>query len=210
MAAFHASLDTSDQDQREPAISQLLPLFWEKAATHAMIKHGMTIVRQSTLFLNPGQIPVMAVDAPLFALAKHIQWKWPETHGEDAFVIMLGGLHIEMKFWDTIGDYLEGSGWTAALVEAGIASSGWAESILRCSHLTRTRHMHQVSALALANLQQEAFAAEFEEKVNEGMEAWRQSMISKSPTFQFWDTVLHLELLGMIFVKAHKSTPRGK
>ena len=45
----------------------------KKAATQAIIKYGMSIVGQSTLFLNLGQILIMEVDAPFFALAKHIQ-----------------------------------------------------------------------------------------------------------------------------------------
>ena len=118
-----------------------------------MIKHGVNVLRWATEYLNPGQIPVMTFDTPLFALAKFIQWKWPDTHGEDKFVTMLGGLHIEMAMWKTYGDYLDGSGWTNALVQAGIASSGTADSFLKVSHLTRTRHAHQVTALALAKLQ---------------------------------------------------------
>ena len=35
-------------------------------------------------------------DQPLFALAKLIQWKWPEVYGESMHVVMMGGLHIEM------------------------------------------------------------------------------------------------------------------
>jgi len=38
----------------------------------------------------------MTFDAPLFALAKLIQWKWPDTYGENKFVAIFGGLHIEM------------------------------------------------------------------------------------------------------------------
>jgi hypothetical protein len=34
------------------------------------------------------------------------------THGEDHFVVMFGGLHIEMAALKTVGDLLEGSGWT--------------------------------------------------------------------------------------------------
>ena len=45
------------------------------------------------------------------------------------------------------GDYLEGSGWTTALTQANVASSGTADSFLSASHLTRTRHGHQVSLL---------------------------------------------------------------
>ena len=61
-----------------------------------MTKHSMDIVKKSVQYLNPGQIPVLAADQPLFALAKQIQWTWPATHGEDQFVIMFEGLHIEM------------------------------------------------------------------------------------------------------------------
>ena len=50
---FHASRQTpSDQP---PAITELLPLFNEKAATPAMIKHTMDIQKQAINFLNPGQ-----------------------------------------------------------------------------------------------------------------------------------------------------------
>lgn len=38
--------------------------------------------------------------------------------GEDHFVIMLGGLHIEMAGLKMIGDWLEDSGWVEALVQA--------------------------------------------------------------------------------------------
>ena len=34
-------------------------------------------------------------------------------------------------------------------------------------------------------------------------EAWRQEMTEKSPTFQFWDTVLTIKTMGLIFVRAH-------
>ena len=204
-SAYHASLqDVSDDLQ--PALTQLLPLFYEKAATASMIKHGMDVQCKATQFLNPGQIPVMAVDAPLYALAKFVRWNWPQTHGEDKCVVMFGGLHIEMAMWKTYGDYLEASGWTTALTEAGIASSGTADSILKASHLTRTRHAHQVSALALSKLQQDAFLGMVTEKPHDDQtkDVWRQDMISKSPTFQYWDTILNMEILGLIFVRAHR------
>ena len=61
-----------------------------------MIKHSMDIVKTSVQNLNPGQIPVLDADQPLFATAKQIQWTWPATHREDQFVIMFGGLHIQI------------------------------------------------------------------------------------------------------------------
>lgn len=136
-SSYHSSSDTLPTTV--PAVTTLLPLFNDKAATPAMLKHGMTVVKDAITFLNPGQIPVIALDQPLFALAKQVQWKWPETHGEDVYVVMFGGLHTEMALWNTLGDLLECSGWTTALVEANVASSGTAESFLKVSHLTRTR-----------------------------------------------------------------------
>ena len=44
----------------------------------AMIKHGMNLVRQITLQVNPEQIHVLTVDQALYAIAKRIQWKWPD------------------------------------------------------------------------------------------------------------------------------------
>lgn len=52
---------------------------------------------------------------------------------------MLGGLHVEMALWSTLGDLLDKSGWTAILSEAEVASSGVADSFLKATHLTRTR-----------------------------------------------------------------------
>lgn len=79
-----------------PALSALLPLFYVKAATPVVIKHGMDVLKRKMKFLNPSQIPVIALDQPLFALAKMVQWRWPETHVEEKYVVMFGGLHLEM------------------------------------------------------------------------------------------------------------------
>ena len=129
------------------------------------------------------QSSVTAVDAPLYALAKLVQWKWPNTHGEDKNVVMMGGLHIEMAIWTTIGDYLEASGWTTALTQAGVASSGTADSFLKASHLSRTRQSHQISALAPAKLQEDAFLSTEGLHNEETKQAWKMSMIENSPTF---------------------------
>ena len=51
-----------------------------------------------------------------------VPWKWPASHGEQAYIVMLGGLHIEMALWSVLGDLLDGSGWTTALIEAEVAS----------------------------------------------------------------------------------------
>ena len=48
-------------------------VFRDTAHTPAMIKHGMDVIRDATLHVNPGQVPAMTVDQPLYAIAKQIQ-----------------------------------------------------------------------------------------------------------------------------------------
>ena len=93
-SAYHMSIQTTETPPS--AIIALLPLFVENAHSVAMIKHSMDVVKAVVNYLNLGQVPVLAADQPLFAFAKQIQWTWPATYGEDQFVIMFEGLHIEM------------------------------------------------------------------------------------------------------------------
>ena len=79
-----------------PAITGLLPLFHESAHTLAMVKHGINVIKQATEHVNPGQVPVLTVDQPLYAIAKKIQWMWLRVYGEGKLVVMMGGLHVEM------------------------------------------------------------------------------------------------------------------
>ena len=78
--AYHALHQLPVEDP--PSVCALLPLFYEKAATPSMIKHGMGIQRQAIAYLNPSQIPVTTFNQPLFAIAKHVQWKWPTSLGQ--------------------------------------------------------------------------------------------------------------------------------
>ena len=111
----------------------------------------------------------MAVDQPLFALAKQIQWQWPNTYGEDKFIVMFGGLHIEMAAFRLLGDLLKGSGWTGALIVAEIAMSGTADSFLLASSVAKTRQANLITACALYDLMKSAFnkiEGQFDDKEN--------------------------------------------
>ena len=117
---------------------------------------------------------------------------------------MLGGLHTEMALWNALGDLLDGSGWTAALTEAEVASAGMTDSFLKAAHLTRTRHVHQVTLLALHKLRSEAFELVTGSTDAESVEDWRNCMVEKSPTFMFWDLIMRYETLILIFIRAHR------
>ena len=58
-----------------------------------MIRHLIDVVTKAMNHVNPGLIPVVTFDQPLFAIAKQM---WPESYGEDKLVVMFGGLHIKM------------------------------------------------------------------------------------------------------------------
>ncbi|KAK3736786.1 hypothetical protein QZH41_011732 [Actinostola sp. cb2023] len=147
-AAYHSTTD-QQQQSHSPAISALLPLFPDQAKSVAMNRHAMNVIKECVHHLNPGQVPVIAMDQPLYTVAKQIQWNWPDQYGEQKFVIMFGGLHIEMAFLKAIGGWLEDSGWVAAIVDANVASSGTAESFIKATSVTRSRRAHQVTASSL-------------------------------------------------------------
>ena len=117
----------------------------------------MDVVNSAVEHLNAGQTPVLTFDQPLYGLAKQIQWKWPEKYGEDKLVLMFGGLQIEMAALKTIGDWLQGSGWMQALVQADITTVGVADSLYRATHIMSTRKARQITAAALYILQHHAY-----------------------------------------------------
>ena len=80
---------------------------WRVPHTVAMIRHSLDVVKNAMEHLNPGQMPVVTFDHPLFTLAKQIHWKWPESYREDKLVVMFGGLHIEMAALKMLGDWLQ-------------------------------------------------------------------------------------------------------
>lgn len=61
------------------------PLFHEQAQSVSMICYSMNFVHAATANLNPGQVPVIAFDQLLYALAKLIQWNWQKVLSENKF-----------------------------------------------------------------------------------------------------------------------------
>ena len=91
-SAYHASLQPSNKSfEFCVTATSLLPLFHDQAQSVAMIRHSMDVVSKAVRSLNPGQVPIITADQPLYTIAKQIQWNWPGTHGEDKFVVMFWG-----------------------------------------------------------------------------------------------------------------------
>ena len=199
-ASHHATQKMSQPF--EVSITSLLPLLRDQAHSVATLKHAMKNIRDTVAFLNPGQIPIIAADQPLYVLLKQIQWKWP-AYGEDKFVIMFGGLHIKMAALKSLGTLLEDSGWTSAIVEAGLASSGTAESFLTASSITKTRQAHQITACTLYKLVRGAYKDYYPEYSSTlTFEEWCDHRMNESPQFQFWHLVLDMELIIFILIRS--------
>ena len=122
-----------------------------------MICHAIEVISRAVRYLIPSQVPVITFDELLFALAKQVKWQWPERFGERKLIVMFGGLLVELTAQKAIGKWIEDSGWTGALVQSGIASSGIADSFLKGSHVSKTRRAHQITACPLKILMLKAY-----------------------------------------------------
>ena len=112
-------------------------------------EHGLDVIKKTIHYINPTQTPVVACDQPLYAISKQLQWTYPEHYGCEKMFIMFGGLHVEMAAIEAISQWLDGSGWCDALVQAKVTTQGVAESLLSANHVKRARYAHKVTAAAL-------------------------------------------------------------
>ena len=206
-SAYHASEQAVCR--HPPAITGLLPLFRDNAHSLAMVKHGMDLVAKATELVNNGQVPVLTVDQPLYAIAKKIQWSWPETYGSEKYLVLMGGLHIEMALLSVLGDWLSGSGWVAILTNANVATEGRADVLQKGSSTARSQWAHQVTAAALFCLQSQAYNAYCEASKADNLpvkafDDWCQQMSTDHPQFLYWMKTLQLELLFLQFMRAQR------
>lgn len=89
-------------------------------------------------------------------------------------------------------------------IEAEIASSGIADSFLKVSHCTPTRHTHQITLVTFQKIQQEIFM-----QTGSAIDAddWREETLS---TFMFWDPIMRYESLILIFIREGSFSQCGK
>ena len=209
-AAYHASRQPIDANS--VSINTLLPLFRDPAHSPAMIRHAMSVVISATGMLSPGQVPVLTLDQPLYTIAKIIQWNWPDQFGESHLLLMLGGLHTEMAALKALGDLLDGSGWTTALVNANVTTDGRADALLHASHVTQTRRAHQVTACALYILQKQAYTHLVDSDSagdRPGFADWCASQAKVHPMFQYWSMVLRMQMTVLLFVRSIRQSDFG-
>ena len=108
-----------------------------------------------------------------------------------------------------IGDWLEDSGWTEALVQANVTSPGKAEAFLKASHINRTRYAHEVTASSLYILLKKSYDLYRDDRdetepsqETDDFDDWCNQRIESCPHFQYWYLVLQLELLVLTYVRS--------
>ena len=102
-----------------------------------------------------------------------------------------------------LGNWLDGSGWSSALVQADIASPGTADSFIKVSHVTRTRHAHQVTAATLYALLKAAYDEYTSESGSEiQLEQWCLEQAKQSLMFNYWLKSLSLEILLLLYIRS--------
>ena len=117
---------------------------------------------------------------------------------------MLGALHIEMVMLSCIGDLLEDSGWTIALSNSGVTSSG-NDSLLTGHDVANTKYAHQVTVMALHNLMKAAYQNS-PLKNEKNFEDWRIHMETKSPQFKFWSIAMKMVMGYLMFLLSIRSS----
>ena len=80
----------------------------------------------------------------------------PPPYGEDKLVVLLGRPYIEIVIAVMV-HWLDGSEWTSVMAAANVTTDGRADSVVKCSQVSRGQWARQVKAAALHILQQRAF-----------------------------------------------------
>ena len=122
---------------------------------------------------------LLTVNQPLFVISKKIQWTWPETYGEDKFLVTMVLLIV-------LGDWIDGSGWISVMTVASITTNGKGGALKKESFTARSLLVHQVIAVAFFCLRNQAYHSyklEVEAKENPGMSFndWCALMANQHP-----------------------------
>ena len=178
------------------SISQLLPLIPDSVNSPATVRHCTTIIKAITEKLNPGQIPVITADQPVYALGKQVQWTYPDEIGNVMW--MMGPLHIEMLFLNIIGDWLNGSGWIEVYEKSTVSTAGKIESFLSGKHVKRSRYAHQVTLATLLHLAWKAYM----DSSATTYAKWKEELSTSSPNAYYWLTTIDLQTKLFMFVRS--------
>ena len=138
---------------------------------------------------------------------KSLQWHYVNSCSKENFVIILGVLHTEMTFITALVDSLENSGWSTVIMNAGVARSGVAQSLVLGLDVARTKYALQITTCYINILMLVTYDKYIADNSNgfTDFDTWCRDMESKDPMFCFWSSTLKMELDLLRFVRAIRS-----
>ena len=146
-------------------------------------------------------------DRLLYPIAKKLKWHHPDFYGPAKLATMLGALQTEMVMLGCLGDWLQDSGWTIALSNSGVTTSG-NNSLLSGHGLAATKFVHEVTACTLYDLMKQANQ---QSKCDTGrkqryltFEQWREQMELLTRNFIFGQFHLRCKWI-MLFLRSTRS-----
>ena len=197
---LHLSQSDFNPDKTETNTSTsdttaMIPMFCENSKSAAMINQSLDMILKGDNSLNEGQPIVVTLDQPLYAIAKRVQWQWPEEYSIHKIIFMLGGLHTEMEFLSALGDWLECGSWVAALKLSLVATSSL---IFICCKSIWYAFALEVTLCTLETLFKRAHHAEVPSEPFKALEKSKGKIYSQ---FKFWSLTGDMELLLLCCVR---------
>ena len=115
----------------------------------------------------------------------------------------MGPLHIEMVLMNATGNWIQGSGWVEAFVQANITTAGRIDSFLNGSKVKRTRYAHQLSLAVFIKLSHNAFKVNFQSEFNNYID-WGNHLMEENSNASYWFQLIQLEMLLFTFIKSSR------
>ena len=110
-----------------------------------------------------------------------------------------------MVILSCLGECLQNRGWTIALSNAGVTSSG-NHSLLSSYDVAKTKYIYQVTTSTLYRLMANAFKHSKEEGGTLDFVEWRAFNELGNPQFQFWSVALKMEMDYLLFLQSIRSS----
>ena len=160
----------------------------------------MNIIKSTISSINPGQIPVDTCDQPVYALAKEIQWRYPNDFSDNQYFAIFGGLHIEQSLLGIHGELIAGSGLAKILEVNDLSTIGVSAASLDVSEIKRSRYCMQVSLGAIYHKLKEAHK---NSKSLLPVFDWLNKRAVNSEMCFYWKIIFQLEMEILIFVRSY-------
>ena len=96
--------------------SQILRVFMEETATPLMMKHCLTVTLKAYEYTNPGEVPWVTADQPLFCTCQNNSVVF-SGHS-------VGALYIEKASLTFVAQVEDGSGTLSPMADANITTIG--------------------------------------------------------------------------------------